>query len=784
MLIAGLPLLLLACLGLQVAAQRCDIGPFYVGTGSSLDSASSGDYRGTYVNSDALATGHLCSAKVPLRPVSQAFVLSFAVYRGTESPSDIVAGTSVPLALKSKTYSGYGGEYLEIDFCTEDLSFAGSTSYIFAFLVDSGTIYFYSDTTAQQLGFQGSTTGGPLANASPLSLTYAVSSKVDCEFLGTSSSELSGTSSSFATSSTWTSSAITSTTSSDAATSTTDSITTSSSVAPPVTSTSESPVGTSTTSDAPVLPSSTVASTTTLVYDGTCDGVRDGEIVCRSPNTFNFCIGGKFMFAVEQRCAEGTICCKDTNKCDFAFNCPSYPKDTTDPCYGKRDKDIICTAPNKFKICSQGISTLFAELSCQPGLVCCEALNRCDFSCAGQSLVAPLPTSNPPPAPTVPVQPPGPGPTNCAGQGDGNIVCKTLKTFNFCINGQFLTTPDLSCPEGTVCCASSQSCDFQFNCKSVRPTVVNPPSATNAPVTSGAPLPTILPATCQGRANGNIICKSDSMFNFCIDNGQVAAPDQSCPPGTVCCQAKNTCDFAFNCPPVVVISPSPSPVPAPAPSSAPAPPAPATSTRAVLPSVPITVPASTVTATPTIPYGSCAGAAAGELTCVSRTSFKFCLADGGVLNSDPQPCPAGTICCASTRSCVRAGSCPDPATTASGTSAAPVPTSVFNRNCGGSFTGFKCTSKNTFNFCEDGVLNVAADQSCAGGLVCCPTLGGCTFETQCPIAVGAAAQDYMPPVPAYTGSGVSGTVCNGVLDGAVVCLTDKEFNYCLSDGRQ
>ncbi|KAJ3109028.1 hypothetical protein HDU96_007342 [Phlyctochytrium bullatum] len=524
------------------------------------------------------------------------------------------------------------------------------------------------------------------------------------------------------------------------------------------------------------------ATTTTLVYDGTCDGVKDGDIVCRSPNTFNFCVGGKFVMAEVQRCADGTVCCKETNKCDFAFNCPSLPKDTADRCHGKSDSSIICTAPDKFKICASGQSTLTPELSCQPGLFCCETLNRCDTSCPQQPLpVQPLPTSTktapPPPAPTVP----GPAPTTCALQGDGNIVCKTLKTFNFCINGQFLTSPDLSCPNGTVCCASSQSCDFQFNCKSVRPTAVNPPPATNPAPLPGGPVPTILPATCQGRPNGSVVCRSATTFNFCIDNVIVNAIDQNCPLGTVCCQAKNTCDFASNCPPVVVAPPlslSPSPSPSPSPSLPPSQSSPSpiqaittrTSSRA------------STTRSPTpVSYGSCAGADPGSLVCMSRKNFKYCQAEGIILDSASQPCPFGTICCASTRRCILPGDCPDPAPTVSSEIAPPQPTSIFNRFCGSSYTGLKCTGRNTFNFCESGVLNHSKDQTCAGGLVCCPTLGACTFEAQCPIAVGAAAQDYVPPVPAYTGQGVAAKVCNGVLDGAVICLTDKEFNYCLSD---
>ncbi|KAJ3108791.1 hypothetical protein HDU96_007420, partial [Phlyctochytrium bullatum] len=518
--------------------------------------------------------------------------------------------------------------------------------------------------------------------------------------------------------------------------------------------------------------------TTTLVYDGTCDNVKDGDIVCQSRSSFNFCVGAKFLWTTSQQCAPGTVCCKDTNKCDFDFNCPSIPKDTTDRCFGKADNSIICTATDKFQICTNGRSNLFPAQSCQPGLVCCEALNRCDTTCPGQPLPPPQPipvqTST---SPTVPSS--LPGPTNCAGQGDGNIVCKTLKTFNFCIDGQFLTTRDLTCPDGTVCCASSQSCDWQFNCKSVRPTIANPPPAANPAPTSAAPIPTILPATCQGRTNGNIICTSGTTFNFCIDNAPVNSQDQSCPPGTVCCQAKNTCDFASNCPPVVVVPPSPSPSPSPSPvfsSPRPSPPSPSPGTSR---------PAITTTSSamaPTVPYGSCAGAAAGALTCVSSTSFKYCLSDGLILDTNPQPCPLGTICCASKRGCVRPNDCSDPLPTLSSQLPAPSPTSIFNRLCGNSYTGLKCTSKTTFNFCEAGVLNNAVDQTCAGGLVCCPTTGGCTFESQCPIAVGAAAQDYVPPVPVYTGPGVAAKVCTGVLDGAVICLTDKEFNYCLSDG--
>ncbi|KAJ3111999.1 hypothetical protein HDU96_005079 [Phlyctochytrium bullatum] len=485
-----------------------------------------------------------------------------------------------------------------------------------------------------------------------------------------------------------------------------------------------------TTQESPTVTSSamlsTTATTTTLAHDGTCDGVKDGDIVCRSPNTFNFCVGGKFVMAESQRCADGTVCCKETNKCDFAFNCPSFPKDTADRCYGKSDTSIICTAPDKFKICSSGRSNLTPEMSCQPGLFCCETLNRCDTSCPQQPPpVQPLPTSTQapplPPGPTVP--PPGPGPTNCAGQGDGNIVCKTLKTFNFCINGQFLTSP---CPEGTVCCASSQSCDFQFNCKSVRPTAVNPPPASNPAPVSGAPVPTILPATCQGRPNGSIICRSGTTFNFCIDNGAELPSGNRMLPGQkhmrLCQQLSAGC------------------------------------------------------------CGSSAIAVALALTLAFRSTravvSKPCASD---FHKNGQPHEHGTVRATDPVRCILPGNCPDPVPTSPASIAPPQPTSIFNRYCGASYTGLKCTSKTTFNFCEAGILNAAQDQTCAGGLVCCPTLGACTFEAQCPIAVGAAAQDYVPPVPAYTGQGVAAKVCNGVLDGAVICLTDKEFNYCLSD---
>ncbi|KAJ3115943.1 hypothetical protein HDU96_010805 [Phlyctochytrium bullatum] len=739
----------------------------------------------------ATASGYLCKIILPLTPQTQSFTQDVSIYAATVTDAQVVDQLVTPLATYALTYSGSGGD-LELDLCGQMLVQSG-TDYKMAFVTKLGGTFRYRTTSDPNAGnffagYQGQGSGSLATTVgsadfddggfddggvdaggvdSFVCFHYDVfCSDVFCFERGLAASRnhlnpllelflvdvginnVVNVSSGdhlldvnvfsgdhllkFLASRKVPHASVTTLVSSEnPPASTTSGIT----ETPPTSTSSrinETPSASTSLSTAPL------ATTTTLVYDGTCDGVKDGDIVCRSLNTFNFCVGGTFVWDAAQRCAEGTVCCKDTNKCDFAFNCPSVPQDTADRCYGKSDNSIVCTASDRFKICASGQSKLSAELQCQPGLVCCETLNRCDTLCPvlpppGQ----PVPTSTQPapPAPTVPA--PGPGPSNCAGQGDGNVVCKTLKTFNFCINGQFLTTPDLSCPEGTVCCASSQSCDFQFNCKSVRPTVVNPPLATIPAPAPGGPVPTILPATCQGRANGNIICTSTSTFNICIDNGPELPSGDRLLPGQehlrLCQQLPAGCGGASSL------------------------------TLSLAFAIALTVPVAVA-----IP--------------VSRKPDPCKLHESDpILDSASQSCPFNTICCASKRSCVLPGDCSDPVPTLPGDVAPPQPTLIFNRFCGNSYTGLKCTGKNTFIFCESGVLNSAKDQTCAGGLVCCPTLGACTFEAQCPIAVGAAAQDFVPPVPAYTGQGVAGKVCTGVLDGAVVCLTDKEFNYCLSD---
>ncbi|KAI8850779.1 hypothetical protein BC829DRAFT_141842 [Chytridium lagenaria] len=250
------------------------------------------------------------------------------------------------------------------------------------------------------------------------------------------------------------------------------------------------------------------------------------------------------------------------------------------------------------------------DLGCQNGLICCESLNRCDYREQCSNAVFPNPgiTTTSQSLGLFPTDVPAP---TCVGSTTGNIVCKTSRTFNFCINGALLNTPDQTCPPGTVCCASSNSCDFQFNCQSVRPPTTLPP-VNVVPTTTGfvGPVPTIPPATCPGRGNGNIICTSSSTFNICL-NGEKAGPnDQQCPPGTVCCQATNACDFAANCPPVVIVPPTTSI---------------AATNPIVIPTTTIVPPTVTTTLTPipTEVFNRVCGTTVG-FKCMTPTTFNFC----------------------------------------------------------------------------------------------------------------------------------------------------------------
>ncbi|KAJ3199594.1 hypothetical protein HDU67_002679, partial [Dinochytrium kinnereticum] len=522
-----------------------------------------------------------------------------------------------------------------------------------------------------------------------------------------------------------------------------------------------------TTTSVTTVPPVTTTTATTTRFTATCSGVKDGNIVCRSDTTFNFCVGGTFLYANSQSCAPGTVCCEASNQCDFAFNCGSLPKDPTDRCYGKKDNDIICTSANSFKVCQGQTIGPFPELTCQAGLACCESLNRCDYPSVCPTLTGTLPTATlPPPATTTTgVTVPTIAPSTCAGTANGNIICKTLKTFNFCINGAFIDSADQTCPPGT----------------STRPTTSALPPAPSTgfgTTTAQGPVPTIAPATCIGRTNGNIICTSSTSFNICLNGGLASLTDQTCPPGTVCCQSSNTCDFASNCAPVVVIPPS-------------TPSQPVTTTAPVVP--PVTsvqtsgvVPTTTTAAAPYNPpgLGSCSKIPNGEITCVSRSEFKYCF-NGELLQTAALPCPPGTVCCASVRMCTFADLCPDSTgtlPTATTTTVAPIATTapIYSRDCAGS-TGLKCTSDSTFNFCENGVFVTNVDQKCAAGLVCCPTLNNCVYSKDCPVLIGTSTATFEPPVPVYTGLGTVGDSCNGVADGAILCTSEKEYNYCISN---
>ncbi|KAJ3104967.1 hypothetical protein HDU97_008715 [Phlyctochytrium planicorne] len=501
------------------------------------------------------------------------------------------------------------------------------------------------------------------------------------------------------------------------------------------------------------------------------------------PRNYHHCGSPEWFYSTFQTCSQGTVCCPETNACDNPYSCPSIPK-PVDACALKNDNDIICTSPTAFKICAGHTIGPFAAQECNQGTVCCETLNRCDYASvckAASTLTIGSPSGTSvasAPASTTESQSGVFNPT-CVNTtpGTSNIVCTTSKTFAFCLNGAFVKDSEQSCPTGTVCCPNTNLCDWAFNCPSQRPPTssVNPVAVyTSSP---GAPVPTIAPATCDGKQTG-VICKSATTFNFCVSGGEVSVKEQTCPVGTVCCAVTNTCDWPFNCPPAVVLPPATT-APAPTSGSSPSPSPSPVSPGGVYPS-PSPSPKPAATFVPGT-YGSCANTTGVDITCASASQYTYCY-NGVPLDTGLQTCPSGTVCCGSKRQCIGKDQCADtlPSTTAIyGVPPPPSATTVYDRSCSTIRNGFKCTSATTFNICNEGLLSSPIDQKCSASTICCPTLSTCSFSYQCPLP---SSSTYLnaPPPSSFRGSGVVGDSCDGVADGSILCSTvnNREYNYC------
>ncbi|KAJ3193777.1 hypothetical protein HK101_004088, partial [Irineochytrium annulatum] len=473
---------------------------------------------------------------------------------------------------------------------------------------------------------------------------------------------------------------------------------------------------------------------------GNCTGVRNGDIVCRSSSTFNFCMSNALVYAADQNCAPGTVCCASTNKCDFSYNCPAWnasPAVANNTCAGIPDNHIVCTSLTSFNICQKQTLFPWPNQSCPAGLVCCQGLNRCDYAanCPYSPFYLP-PTAS---TPSVSGGPLSFTANTCVGVTDGRIACKSTLTFGYCMNGAFVYGGDQSCPLGTVCCSKTNMCDFAYNC----PQNGSPPATLTQTPTIGSATPSTSPVTvtlgnCNGKANGFLVCTSTTQFNYCFNNAQLTAPPQSCAPGTVCCAATNRCDYANNCPAANVIITAGNPG------------------TANPTAVPTTVPA----AGRTFPagYGNCSAIPSGNIVCTSGYTFNFCN-NGVMYNSPDQTCAPYTVCCPTSNQCTFASWCksaiPIVNATIVGQVASPPPAMTpapgpSGATCKGITDGnIVCVDSTSFNICSAGAFASAKTQACPTGTVCCAATNTCDYALNCPSAVfnPAPANFTIPGVP-------------------------------------
>ncbi|KAJ3212073.1 hypothetical protein HDU67_004079 [Dinochytrium kinnereticum] len=485
----------------------------------------------------------------------------------------------------------------------------------------------------------------------------------------------------------------------------------------------------------PAAPPPTASATAAPVNPGaSCAGIADGKISCLSTSAFNICQNGAFASALPQYCQAGLECCTAANACLWPGQCATYapvssssgavsvPTQAPAPsCSGIADGRISCLTTTTFNTCQNGVFTNALPQSCPAGLTCCTAANSCVWPGT-----CPIAGAAPPTA--------APG-ASCAGVSNGRIACLSATTFNVCENGVFANAVAQSCPASTVCCGATSSCVFPGQC----PVVGALPPPTNA-------------ASCTGVPNGNIACLSNTSFNICANGVFANAVAQSCQAGLVCCAAKNACVFPGEC-----AAPGPAPAPAPAPISGPAP-------------APVPEPL------PLPPVATCAGVMDGKISCLSSTTFNFCV-NGAFVNAVPQSCAAGTVCCGSLSTCVMPGSCP-----VVGVSP-PVSAPVNPASCAGVVDGrIACISSNTFNICANGGFALAVPQTCQSSLVCCAAANSCVRAGECPTAVAPPAP--APPAPVVTAPVYPPVtnVCASRADGQLVCLSSTTFNYCRLGG--
>ncbi|KAJ3193567.1 hypothetical protein HK101_004606 [Irineochytrium annulatum] len=559
---------------------------------------------------------------------------------------------------------------------------------------------------------------------------------------------------------------------------------------------------------------------------GSCYGIPDGHISCLSATSFNICEYGAFARAPPQNCPAGTVCCTATNKCDWPGNCPVV---TSNACYNIPDGHIACTSSTTFNICTGGVFANALNQNCLPGLQCCTATNQCVYpgQCPTGGYV--YTTTIAPPAIyytpvttyVAPVQvtvTSTPYPNNCLGVPDGTVTCRNGTNYNLCVGGQFAIAADAVCPSGTSCCNAARGCVVGNSCNAVTytyPQVI----ATYTP--NPIPTYTATPSMCSGVPDNHISCLSATTFNICLAGQFAQAAPQSCPVGTLCCAATNSCNWPGSCP--VLVGSLCSGIPdnhisctvfANALDQSCVPgtvcctalnqcvwpgqcPTGTFTTPAVLAQATVTF-ASTPTVVALNPFpNSCVGIMDGHISCINATSFNIC--QGGVYaQAAPQTCQGSLTCCTSSNSCVYPGQCPTnyytvsaPITTYYVTTiqptATPVPTVVTGNGCAGvPDNRIYCYDSTRFNVCL-GVFSYPTDFTCSPGTVCCAATNSCVFPGLCPSGLYTYTQTLQQIVtvaPTPTLVPVIATInpypnsCVGITDGHIACKNATNFNVC------
>ncbi|KAJ3193082.1 hypothetical protein HK101_005439 [Irineochytrium annulatum] len=298
---------------------------------------------------------------------------------------------------------------------------------------------------------------------------------------------------------------------------------------------------------------SCVSSSTASCYPpitSSCAGVADYKTVCTSLNTFNYCLGGKLYASTpNQSCAPGTVCCANSGLCDYPSNCmsqvsnPVVASPSVSPsvaataniaqgsCAGVADYKTTCISSNTFNYClGGGFYPGSGPQPCPSGTVCCANSGLCDWA-SNCKATAPGPSGSPAPSgSSVYVQPQ----TSCQGVSDGGIVCSGGGTYNVC-QGQKVIASNMPCAPGTVCCSTTNRCDFASNCPAagIYPGAVAP----SAPVSTGS---------CANVPNGFKICSADQWSIFTCMNGYITSTE-TCLYGNKCCPGTTTCAAPGSC---------------------------------------------------------------------------------------------------------------------------------------------------------------------------------------------------------------------------------------------